>query len=102
MVLKENEDAYVGLAVSEGNPHVPCLKGKCKSCGREVYYSKYVYGNDEKIRKIIDSGNLLCGGCARRVLMKKDTKVAISDFSIAEAVSYFTQRRPDPRDAYSR
>lgn len=69
---EEEEVLYVCLRVADmPRPYVPCLKGKCKSCKEEVYYSKYVYGNDAFVKAVIDSGNLLCVQCATKAVRER-------------------------------
>jgi hypothetical protein len=88
----KDESLYVCMRVADlPKPYVPCLRGKCKKCKEEVYYSKYVYENDAVIKKIIDSGNLLCVNCASETVKETD-KLAVADLTAAEVVDYFKRR----------
>lgn len=73
-------------------PYVPCHKGKCKRCGLDVYYSKYAYAKDPVIKKIIDSGNLVCVQCATEITKKGDT-IQATKATVEEAENWAESTR---------
>lgn len=89
----DEDVAYVCLkAVDMPIPYIPSLKGKCRRCKQEVYYSKHVYENDAEARKIIDAGQLLCVECA---LEEKQIEIVVPDASRREFFKYVEEKESE-------
>jgi len=92
--MSEDEVLYVCLRVADMPiPYVPCLKGKCRVCKQEVYYSKYVYENDLNVKRVIDAGKLLCTDCAMETLKEED--ITAPQSAISEARDYLQREKPN-------
>ena len=77
-------------------PYIPCYKGKCRDCKQEVYYSKYGYTKDARIRKIVDAGNLVCFDCATKIV---PDEIVITKATMKEAVDYALNKTDSTRVA---
>jgi formylmethanofuran dehydrogenase subunit E len=71
---------YVAFRVKDMPvPYVPSLKAKCRECGEDVYYSKYVYENAETVRAMISKGDIICLQCSI-VLAKKEADETVGAY----------------------